>query len=120
MSLHSVVHCDTPTPTLTHTLQAFLTRVAKDAYGGRELVTLNAVNYLSQCKFIDNRPSYHDNAGYYGNSQSIGQDGFVPSVSDRYRQAFLPLLKFLLALLTSPGAHHKEACAQVILSYLIL
>ncbi|XP_064397234.1 nuclear pore complex protein Nup205-like isoform X2 [Halichondria panicea] len=115
----ALVKMTTPTPETLRALyvyeskMAFLTRVAKDAYGGRELVTLNAVNYLSQCKFIDNRPSYHDNAGYYGNSQSIGQDGFVPSVSDRYRQAFLPLLKFLLALLTSPGAHHKEACAQV-------
>ena len=84
--------------------------MAKDSFGGRELVSLNALNYLSQCKFIDSRPGHHDGAGYYSNSR---QEGFVPSVNDRYRQAFLPLLKFLLALLTSSGAHHKEACAQV-------
>ena len=39
--------------------------------------------------------------------------GFVPTSFDRYQQLFLPLLKFLIALLTCPGAHHKEACAQV-------
>ena len=95
--------------------------MANNLFGGRELVSLNAVNYLSQCQFIDNRPSYHGNTGgFHGNGNLIGPAsndiGFVPSVTDRYRQSFLPLLKFLLALLTSPGSHHKEACTQVSLA----
>ena len=39
--------------------------------------------------------------------------GFIPTSYDRYRQLFLPLLKFLVALLTCPGPHHKEVCMQV-------
>ena len=38
---------------------------------------------------------------------------FILTSFDRYHQLFLPLLKFLIALLTCPGAHHKEACVQV-------
>lgn len=89
-------------------LQAFLTRVANSQFGGSELVSLNAVNNLSQCQFIDNRPGHTDD--FHGNDP---QGGFVPSVHNRYRQSLLPLLKFLLALLASPGTHHKEACTQV-------
>ena len=39
--------------------------------------------------------------------------GFIPSVSDRYRQLLFPVLKLLLALLTCPGSHHIELATQV-------
>ena len=53
---------------------------------------------------------------YYGDSYNMGErmtSEFIPTSFDRYRQLFLPLLKFLIALLTCPGPHHKEACIQV-------
>ena len=56
------------------------------------------------------RPSYYGDS-YYGGVDMTS--GFIPSSFDRYRQLFLPLLKFLVALLTCPGPHHKEACVQV-------
>ena len=91
-------------------LQAFLTRVASSPVGARDIVSLNALNYIAQCSFIEMRPSY------YGDSYNMDghmTSGFIPTSFDRYRQLFLPLLKFLIALLTCPGAHHKEACVQV-------
>ena len=56
------------------------------------------------------RPSYPGDSYHMGSHVT---SGFVPTSNDRYRQLFLPLLKFLIALLTCPGAHHKEACLQV-------
>jgi hypothetical protein len=89
-------------------LQAFLTRVASNPIGARDIVSLNALNYIAQCSFIEMRPSYYgDSMGGHMTSP------FIPTSFDRYRQLFLPLLKFLIALLTCPGAHHKEACVQV-------
>lgn len=91
-------------------VQAFLTRVASNPIGARDIVSLNALNYLAQCSFIEMRPSYHGD-GYHMTDHVTS--GFIPTSFDRYRQLFLPLLKFLIALLTCPGSHHKEACIQV-------
>ena len=93
-------------------LQAFLTRVADKPVGARELTSINAVNYLSQCGFIDMRPSHHSNS-HYGDYVTQSSHGFIPSILERYRQLLFPLLKFLFALLTCPGPHHKEVVGQV-------
>lgn len=92
--------------------QAFLTRVADRLVGARELTSINAVNYLSQCCFIDLRPSHHVNS-YHGDYHNQSSRGFIPSILERYRQLLFPLLKFLFALLTCPGPHHKEVVGQV-------
>lgn len=89
-------------------MQAFLTRVANNSVGARELTSINALNYLSQCQFIDLRPSHHDSGSLLNQEQS-----FIPSVSERYKQMLFPLMKFLLALLTCPGSHHKDLTTQV-------
>ena len=78
--------------------------------GARDLVSLNALNYLAQCSFIEMRPTFHGDIYHMGDHMT---SEFVPTSFDRYRQLFLPLLKFLIALLTCPGTHHKEACVQV-------
>ena len=93
------------------TTQAFLTRVASSQHGCRELVSLGSLGYLSQCGFIDMRPSSHG-ASYHSNGMEDTM-GFVPSVVERYRQLFLPLLRFLLAVLMAPGPQQKDACTQV-------
>lgn len=82
--------------------------------GANELASIGAVNYLSQCRFIDLRPSHHSNS-YYGdqNYHSQSSRGFIPTILERYRQLLFPLLKFLLALLTCPGPHHQKVVAQV-------
>ncbi len=99
--------------TIPHSsLQAFLTQVANNPLGARELTSSKALNYLSQCKFIDLRPSHHGNL----NNSMLTQhsQGFIPSVVDRYRQLLFPVLKLMLALLTCQGSHHAELSAQVI------
>lgn len=58
------------------------------------------------------RPDHHNNMDV--NSGTEMAAGFIPSVSDRYRQIFLPFLKFLLALVTCPGPQQQKACAQVV------
>lgn len=89
--------------------QAFLTQVARNPLGARELTSINAINYLSQCQFIDLRPSNHGNSHVMG----LQSHGFIPSVGDRYRQVLFPVLKFMLALLTCPGSHHGELSTQI-------
>lgn len=39
--------------------------------------------------------------------------GFIPSVSSRYLQLFLPVLRFLITLLTTSGSQQIEASSQV-------
>lgn len=94
--------------------QALLTRLAQTPAGTRELMAANCVGYLAQCHFIDLRPDHHgDQPGSYGNLLDPSGAGFVPSVSDRYRQLLSPLLKLLLTMLTCPGAQRSEVKAQV-------
>lgn len=96
-------------------LQALLTRLAQTPAGSRELLTANCVGYLTQCRFIDLRPDYHDNhlSGSYGNPLVTNGGGFVPTVTDRYQQLLTPLLKLLLTMLTCPGAQRSEVKTQV-------
>ena len=96
-------------------VKAFLTRVAHTTAGARELVAQNSLLYLSECKFIDMRPDHHSNSNLIGGPFGAAsvKAGFIPSISDRYRQIFLPFLRFVLALLTCPGPQQSEACAQV-------
>ena len=97
-------------------LQAFLTCVAHNPLGARELISLNCLVYLSECRFIDKRPDYHGNGHTLAPPSSLhatAGGGFIPTVAARYKQLFFPLLKFLLALLTCPGPQQKEACSQV-------
>ena len=102
-------------PSLLLPSQAFLTRLAHTPAGARELVSLNSILYISECRFIDKRPDYHSNGSPIGQSAILPSTtaGFIPGISDRYRQIFLPLLKFVLALLTCPGPQQKEACSHV-------
>ena len=101
-------------PIFLFLFQAFLTRVADRVVGANELASIGAVNYLSQCRFIDLRPSHQSNS-FYGDSSYYSQSsrGFIPTILERYRQLLFPLLKFLLALLTCPGPHHKKVVSQV-------
>ena len=104
-----------PTPVtyvpLSISPQALLTRLAQTPAGSRELLAANCIGYLTQCHFIDLRPDYHGNQP--GGLLDPIVAGFVPSVSDRYRQLLSPLLKLLLTVLTCPGAQRSEVKAQV-------
>ena len=97
-------------------LKALLTRLAQTPAGSRELLAANCIGYLTQCHFIDLRPDHHDDrfmSGSHGNHLDMSGGGFVPTVSDRYQQLLLPLLKLLLTLLTCPGAQRSEVKSQV-------
>ena len=96
--------------------QALLSRLAQTPAGSRELLTASCISYLAQCRFIDLRPDHHDNQlapGLHGNAFDPSGSGFVPPVSDRYRQLLMPLLKLLLTMLTCPGAQRSEVKSQV-------
>ena len=66
--------------------QAFLTRIAHNPTGARELISLNSLVYLSECHFVDRRPDYHGNGHAIVPSSSLHSTaaGFVPTVSARY------------------------------------
>lgn len=97
---------------LPSTLQALLCRLGRTPSGTRELLSANCINYLTQCHFIDLHANLHDNqSGSRGNNPS--EMGFVPSISDRYRQLLLPILKLLFTLLTCPGAQGSEVKSKV-------
>ena len=113
MQLYNLDHFHFDVPPLP--FQAFLTCIACNPTGARELISLNSLVYLSECHVIDIRPDYHGNGHALVPPSSLHSTaaGFVPTVSARYRQLFFPLLKFLLALLTCTGPQQKEACSQV-------
>ena len=105
--------------------QALLTRIAQSPDGAKALLSAGVMSRLSECRFIDLRPSGHES--HFGKhhhssltdrmvaSLSSSGDTFVPSVMERYQQLLIPALRMSLSILTSLGQQHHEASLQVII-----
>ena len=79
---------------------------------------------LSECRFIDQRPSGpashlhpHRHSSYSTDrmmtTMASSGDAFIPSIMERYQQLLIPALRMSLSLLTSLGQEHHEASVQV-------
>ena len=105
-------------------MQALLTRLAQSPEGAKVLLNTGVMSRLSECRFIDMRPSgststFSDHrlpsysADRMISAMTAYQDSFVPSIMERYLQLLIPALRMSLSLLTSLGQDHREASIQV-------
>jgi nuclear pore complex protein Nup205 len=105
-------------------LQGLLTRLAQSAEGANALLNTGVMSRLSECRFIDLRPSgpashfhTHRHSSHSPDrmmtTMTSSGDIFVPSIMERYQQLLIPALRMSLSLLTSLGQEHHDASVQV-------
>ncbi|XP_078583600.1 nuclear pore complex protein Nup205-like isoform X3 [Branchiostoma floridae x Branchiostoma japonicum] len=93
---------------------ALLSRLAQTPAGSQALLQEGVLVRLSECQFLDMRPENAGSVPGSGEAMAVSYEGFVPTVSDRYRQMLLPALKLCLAIMTSLGPQHRDATNQVL------
>ncbi|CAB4015675.1 nuclear pore complex Nup205-like, partial [Paramuricea clavata] len=102
-----------------------LTRLAQSAEGANALLNTGVMSRLSECRFIDLRPSgpashfhTHRHSSYSPDrmmtTMTSSGDIFVPSIMERYQQLLIPALRMSLSLLTSLGQEHHDASVQIL------
>ena len=85
---------------------AMFTRMASSRLGAESLLENKILSCLSSMSVVDQHPDVHD--GFNGADPS-----FLPSVTQRYQQIFLPMLYLCDALLTTLGTENQSCAIQI-------